>query len=333
MEVGFFFWPFNPDLTVRLAKAAERYGYDMIGVADTPGNAMDPWISATLVAGHTERPKVALCVTNLLSRHPAATAAAIASLDAVSRGRAVLGLGAGNSGTKNLGIGSSKAAALQDGVRFIKTLLTGQRAEYQGAPAHLPWVKRAPPVFQAGSLPRSLEAAGAAADGVFSNYGLDAGSLRASVAHIARGAAAAARSPDALEVWQIACLDCNDEREVARRKLGAILAFVSGYVIGGGDLAARGVPERLIDPLRELRRRYSTRPGDADARMVEELGLFDYLAGRLAVWGNAEDCLAQALAARAAGATRLMFTVSLAADPVRTVALFGEKVLPELRRS
>ena len=331
MEVGFFYWPFNTDLTRRLARAAEQYGYDMIGVADTPGNAMDPWISATLVAAHTTRPKVALCVTNLTSRHPAATAAAIASLDLVSGGRAVLGIGAGNSGTKNLGVGSSKAAALEDGVRFIKTLLGGQRAEYQGAPAHLPWVKRAPPVFQAGSLPRSLAAAGAAADGVFSTYGRDAESLRASVAHVSRGAVAAGRSPAQLDIWQIACLDCHDEREVARKKLGAILAFVSGYVIGGGDLAARGVPERFIEPLRELRRRYSTRPGDADARMVEQLGLFDYLAGRLAVWGNPQDCLQQALAAKAAGATRLMFTVSLAADPVRTVELFGDKVLPVLK--
>jgi alkanesulfonate monooxygenase SsuD/methylene tetrahydromethanopterin reductase-like flavin-dependent oxidoreductase (luciferase family) len=217
-------------------------------------------------------------------------------------------------------------------VTFIKMLLTGQPASYRDARAHLPWVKRAAPVFQAGSLPRSLEAAGAAADGVFVNYGLDAASLRASVAHVARGAVAAGRTADALELWQIACLDCHDDREAARKKLGAILAFVSGYVIGGGDLAARGVPERFIEPLRELRRRYSTRPGDADARMVEALGLFDYLAGRLAIWGNPADCLRQALAAKAAGAERLMFTVSLAADPVRTVELFGEHVLPKIRR-
>ena len=91
------------------------------------------------------------------------------------------------------------------------------------------------------------------------------------------------------------------------------------------------VRQELIAPLIELRRRYSTRPGDADARMVEELGLFDYLAARLAVWGNADDCLEQALAAKAAGASRLMFSVSLAADPVRTVELFGERVLPALR--
>jgi alkanesulfonate monooxygenase SsuD/methylene tetrahydromethanopterin reductase-like flavin-dependent oxidoreductase (luciferase family) len=209
--------------------------------------------------------------------------------------------------------------------------LRGERASYRDAEAHLPWVKRAPKVFQAGSLPRALAAAGRAADGVFSNYGLDADSLAASVGCVAQGALEVGRSPHELEVWQIACLDCHDQRDVARGKLGAILAFVSGYVIGGGDLAGRGVPARYIEPLRELRRRYSTRPGEADARMVDELGLFDYLAGRLAVWGDPSDCLRQASAAREAGADRLMFTVSLAADPVRCVELFGEKVLPQIR--
>lgn len=36
MEVGFFYWPFSVELTMKMAAAAERYGYDMIGVADTP---------------------------------------------------------------------------------------------------------------------------------------------------------------------------------------------------------------------------------------------------------------------------------------------------------
>ena len=331
MQVGFFYWPFNIDLTRRLAIAAERYGYDMIGVADTPGNAMDPWVTATLVAQQTQCPKISICVTNLISRHPSTTAAAIASLDLVSGGRAILGVGAGNSGTRNLGLGGSKAEQLKEGVTFIQTLLQGKPASYGGGAAHLPWVKRAPPVFQAASLPRSLEAAGEVADGVFANYGLDAASLLGSVGHVARGAERASRKGEDLDIWQIACLDCHDDRNIARNKIGAILAFVSGYVLGSGDLAARGVPERYIEPLRALRRRYSTRPGDADARMVDELGLFDYLAGRLSIWGNPDDCLRQALAAKAAGAKRLMFTVSLASDPVRTVELFGEHVLPKIR--
>jgi len=64
---------------------------------------------------------------------------------------------------------------------------------------------------------------------------------------------------------------------------------------------------------------------------VTELGLFDYLSRRLAVCGTPDECLAQMRAVQTAGARRLMFTVSLAADPVRTVQLFGEKVLQCLR--
>ena len=340
MQVGFFFWPYSLDLCERLAERADRYGYAMIGIADTPGNAMDPWVSAAMVARASQRARVAISVTNLLTRHPAVSAAAIASLDHVSDGRAVLGIGAGHSGTKNVGLPKSRADELAAGVTFIRTLLRGEPAsldtqgfDTQGlgaATAHLPWIKRAPPVFLAASHPKPLQAAGRTADGAFANFGLAAENIRASEAQIAAGAAAAGRSMDELEIWQIAALDCNEDRNAARGKVGAMLAFLAGYVIGDKNLATRGVPEPLQAPLLELRRRYSTRPGEADIKLVEELGLFDYLSRRLSICGNPQDCLGQALAAKAAGAKRLMLTVSLASDPVRTVELFGEHVLPKL---
>jgi 5,10-methylenetetrahydromethanopterin reductase len=330
MQVGFFFWPYTLELCEQLAERADRYGYAMIGIADTPGNAMDPWVSAAMVARASRRARVALCVTNLLTRHPAVSAAAIASLDQVSGGRAVLGIGAGHSGTRNVGLAKANAAQLGDGVTFIRTLLRGAPATLDGASAHLPWIKRAPPVFLAASHPKPLQAAGRTADGAFANFGLAAENIRASEAQIMAGAKAAGRSPDELEIWQIAALDCNEDRNAARGKVGAMLAFLAGYVIGDKNLETRGVPEPLRAPLLELRRRYSTRPGAADIRLVEELGLFDYLSRRLSICGNVADCLEQALAAKAAGAKRLMLTVSLASDPVRTVELFGEHVLPKL---
>jgi 5,10-methylenetetrahydromethanopterin reductase len=330
MQVGFFFWPYTLDLCEQLAERADRYGYAMIGIADTPGNAMDPWVSATLVARASQQTRVALCVTNLLTRHPAVSAAAVASLDHVSNGRAVLGIGAGHSGTRNVGLAKANAKELAEGVTFIKTLLQGKPASLGTATAHLPWVKRAPPVFLAASHPRPLQAAGRTADGAFANFGLGADNIRASEAHIREGAKAAGRSPAEIEIWQIAALDCNQDRNAARGKVGAMLAFLAGYVIGDKNLETRGVPEHLREPLLELRRRYSTRPGEADIRLVQELGLFDYLSQRLSICGNPDDCLAQARAAKAAGAERLMLTVSLASDPVRTVELFGEHVLPKL---
>jgi 5,10-methylenetetrahydromethanopterin reductase len=330
MQVGFFFWPYTLDLCQKLAERADRYGYAMIGIADTPGNAMDPWVSAAVVALASRRTRIALCVTNLLTRHPAVSAAAVASLDHVSNGRAVLGIGAGHSGTKNVGLPRSNARELADGVTFIKALLHGAPASLGTATAHLPWIKRAPPVFLAASHPRPLRAAGQTADGVFANYGLAAENIRDSESHIIEGLKRAGRAPDGIEIWQIAALDCSEDRNVARSKVGAMLAFLAGYVIGDQNLEARGVPEALREPVLELRRRYSTRPGEADIKLVQELGLFDYLSRRLSICGNPQDCLAQALVAKSAGAKRLMLTVSLASDPVRTVELFGEHVLPKL---
>jgi 5,10-methylenetetrahydromethanopterin reductase len=331
VEIGFFFWPYDAALVCAMAEAADSLGYDMVGIADTPGIAMDPWVATTILAENVRRARVAVCVTNLVTRHPAIAAASIASVDLLAPGRAVLGIGVGHSGTRNLGTASLPAAELAEGVAFIKELLRARPASYKGGTAHLPWVKRPSPVFLAASHPRSLEAAGARADGVFINYGLAADNVAESEGRVARAARAAGRDPNEVRIWQIACLDCGLDGDASRRKIGAILAFVSAYVMGGGDLARRGVPAEYRAALQELRRRYSTRPGDADAALVAELGLFDYLSRRLAVCGTPDECLAQVRAAQAAGVRRLMFSVSLAVDPVRTVRLFGEKVLPAVR--
>jgi len=246
MQVGFFFWPYTLDLCEQLAERADRYGYAMIGIADTPGNAMDPWVSAAMVARVARRARVALCVTNLITRHPAISAAAIASLDHISNGRAVLGIGAGHSGTKNVGLPKSRANELAEGVTFIKTLLQGAPATLRGASAHLPWIKRAPPVFLAASHPQPLQAAGRTADGVFANYGLAADNIRDSRAHIAAGAKAAGRAGDDIEIWQIAALDCNEDRNAARNKVGAMLAFLAGYVIGDKIWRRVACPSRCV---------------------------------------------------------------------------------------
>jgi 5,10-methylenetetrahydromethanopterin reductase len=118
MQVGFFFWPFSPELVIRMAEAAERYGYDMIGIADTPGNAMDPWVAMALASRSVQRPRIALCVGNLTTRHPATTAAAIASIDLIAPGRAVLGIGTGHSSPRNLGIPVRRSAISKKGCDF-----------------------------------------------------------------------------------------------------------------------------------------------------------------------------------------------------------------------
>ncbi len=331
MEIGFFFWPYNPDLVRRMARAADRYGFDLIGIADTPGNAMDPWVAATMVAEATQRARIAICVSNLVSRHPAVSAAAIASLDLLAPNRAILGLGTGHSGTRNIGLPRSGIAELTAGTAFIRQLLGGRPAMWRGSEANLPWVQRSSPVFIAASGQKALAAAGSTADGAFVNFGITTENLTQTEAAVISGARAAGRDPAEIEVWQIAALDCHRDGATSRQRIGAILAFMSAGYIFRGDLSARGVPAESHSAIVELKRRYSTRPGAADAALVDELGLFDYLARRFAIYGTPDECRAQMAVARAAGLRRVMFTVSLAADPVATVELFGGEVLPTLR--
>lgn len=331
MRVGFFFWPYTPEYTERMARLGEEHGFDMVGIADTPGNAMDPWVAMTLAASATTRVRLATCVTNLVTRHPSVTASAAASVDVVSGGRSVLGIGAGHSGVANVGSAPAGPSSLRDGLAFLRAALSGQPASWRGAATHLPWVRRPVPVYAAASGPQALRAAGAAADGAFVNYGLGGNEVRHARELIEAGAKEAGRTAAEVDVWSIACLDVNEHREAALEKLGNILGFVAAYILGP-DPEGRGVPAELVPAVRELRTSYTTRRREMDPALVKRLGLFDYLRARLAIAGTPDDCLEQARRAEAAGARQLMFTVSLAADPVGTVDLFGREVLPTLRR-
>jgi 5,10-methylenetetrahydromethanopterin reductase len=94
---------------------------------------MDPWVAATIVAQSVSHARIAQCITNLASRHPAASAAAIASLDLLAPGRTVLGTG--HSGTHNLGLASGRVAELAEGVPCLRALLAGQPASWPGSEA------------------------------------------------------------------------------------------------------------------------------------------------------------------------------------------------------
>ena len=308
---GFFFWPYEPALVDRMVRLGESQGWDLVGVADTPGNAMDLWVALAQAATLTGRVGLASCVTNLATRDPAITAGAAASLDRLSGGRFVLGVGAGHSGVVNVGRRPAPPAELRQGVARLRGLLEGDRRV---------------PVYVAASGPQALRAAGAAADGAFVNYGLGVAETAHARRLLAEGAAQAGRPADALPTWFIACLDVSERREAALAQLGNILGFVAAYILGPAP-AQRGVPAELVPAVAELRRQYTTRRREMDPGLVHRLGLFDYLRARLAVAGTPEDCAEQTQAAIAAGATNLMFTVSLAADPVRTVELFGRHVL------
>ena len=113
---GFFFWPYEPALVARMVRLGDEQGWDLVGIADTPGNAMDLWVALAQAALATSRVRLASCVTNLATRDPAITAGAAGSVDRLSNGRFVLGVGAGHSGVANVGHRPSPPAVVARGL-------------------------------------------------------------------------------------------------------------------------------------------------------------------------------------------------------------------------
>src|SRR3989442_694679 len=99
---------------------------------------MDVWVALTLAAARAERVGLGPWVTTLAPRHPAITAGAAASVDAVSGGRVLLGVGRGHSGVANLGAAASAGPAFREGLRFTRALLAGERASLNGGPPPQP---------------------------------------------------------------------------------------------------------------------------------------------------------------------------------------------------
>jgi F420-dependent oxidoreductase-like protein len=94
MKLGLIFgyWQASPNQqAVELAQAAERLGYDSVWTAESWGNCAFTYL--TWLAAHTETIKLGTGVVQLSARTPTATAMAAMTLDHLSNGRVILGLG------------------------------------------------------------------------------------------------------------------------------------------------------------------------------------------------------------------------------------------------
>src|SRR4051794_41418416 len=89
--------------TAELARRAESWGFDGLLVADSQNLNADVWIELALAAAATERLQLGPGVTNPVTRHPSMTASAAATLQAESDGRAVRGIGRGDTAVTEIG--------------------------------------------------------------------------------------------------------------------------------------------------------------------------------------------------------------------------------------
>lgn len=108
-----------PRSTVRQARQAEDEGWTGLGLVDSQNLAGDPFVELALAADATSTLQLATAVTNPVTRHPAVMATAIATVQGESGGRAVLGIGRGDSALAHLGLSPAPVAVFE---RFLERL-------------------------------------------------------------------------------------------------------------------------------------------------------------------------------------------------------------------
>jgi alkanesulfonate monooxygenase SsuD/methylene tetrahydromethanopterin reductase-like flavin-dependent oxidoreductase (luciferase family) len=246
------------------ALEAEQLGFDFVSANDHPMGGSpthELWTLLAWVAARTSRIKVASRVLGMPYRNPAVVAKMAASLQTLSGGRLILGVGGGSSdeGIAAVGAGQLTARAktdgLEDGLWIIRGLWTEPRFSYEGAVHSVrdatiePRPAEPIPIWTGAYGPRGLALTGEIADGWIPSLDLvPPERARQTRERILEAAARAGRSPEAiaciynLEV-RIGSKDPDDSvvsgepSEIFERLLGFVELGFSGmnFIVGGPD--------------------------------------------------------------------------------------------------
>jgi len=129
MKFSCMIWPHSGNTlepVIRLAQLAEECGFETAYLGDSQMIWHDVWVALGACAAATSRIRLGPGVSNPVTRHPAVTANAINSLNILSEGRAVLGIGAGDSSVRTAGLSPAKLNLVRERIEFIRALLDGE---------------------------------------------------------------------------------------------------------------------------------------------------------------------------------------------------------------
>src|SRR5438128_6895894 len=136
------------DRVVENAKAAERAGFDLVtvmdhlyqirGIGPETEPMMEAYTTLSALATQTSRVKLGTLVTGVTYRNPALLAKLVTNLDVISRGRAILGIGAAWNEDEHRGYGfdfppiGQRMDRLDEALRICKLMFTQERPSFKG---------------------------------------------------------------------------------------------------------------------------------------------------------------------------------------------------------
>jgi 5,10-methylenetetrahydromethanopterin reductase len=313
MRFGCSFWlDRDPRQAARLARAAEDAGFQDVWFPDHYF-IREVYAALALAATATRRIRLGTGVTSPHLRHPVLLASAVATIDEVSDGRALLGLGVGgHEFPTQLNVSLARPLAVcREATDIVRRLLAGETVtadgtifSVRGARLHFTPSRRVP-IYLAARGPQMLALAGEVADGVIT-HGTHASYLALARDRVAAGLAKGARPTNALDLALMAEVVVTDDPVRARDKMRARCV-----VIAGGEYAPELVGRYGLTPADVEPVRHAMRAGDfaAAARAVN-----DRVVDAFCVVGSADHCRDTLRGMAKAGVTHVICWFGAGAD-------------------
>ena len=170
------------------AKKLENLGWDYGFIPSSPLLVEDPYVLLATALEATSCIKLGPLIENPIMRHPAVIAGSIATVDRLAPGRAILGMGVGDTAVRLMGKKPASVQELKNSIETIQGLLNNRPVDVDAPqPAKLRHASPVP-VWIAAQGPKTLRMAGQVCDGVFIRVGTHEENLRIAVEAVHEGA-------------------------------------------------------------------------------------------------------------------------------------------------
>jgi len=335
------------------AQRIESEGWDGQMFMDSQSLSADPFVRMGVWAAATQRLKLSTGVTNPATRHPAVLAACAASVQSISNGRAVLGIGRGDSALAYLGYAPMRLKAFEKALRDIQALLSGGEVAFGDfeAPSDAPSVETMSlggkpaatslkwlppglpkvPLDVAATGPKVIEMSAPIAERLTFSVGAIPERIRWAI-DLARGARRKQGLPeDGVSYGAQIILVCHPDLNAIRDTATRFVAPLARFQVIQGD-AAGPLTESDRQNFALIRRGYDmNKHGDHHDKVLDTPLTWDFVE-RFAVVGSPERCVERLLELSKLGIGRFVVVgpgFYPEADPGR--CLFTTEVIPALR--
>ena len=302
-----------------MAKLAEDSGFSNVWITDHYNNR-DVWTTLAALSMMTNKISLGTGVTNPYTRNAAIIASSIASINELSGGRAILGIGPGDKATfDKMGIDWDKPLTkVRESVQAIRAFLAREQVNQAGFKgAQMSFAAGKIPIYIGAQGPKMLELAGAIADGVLINASHPE-DFKFAVPVIRQGAEKAGRKQESVQISAYASFSADKDPAKAVAASKIVVAFI---VAGSPEnvLERHGIGMDQAKAISEAIARYDFKAAmDAvTAKMTEAFS----------VSGAPADCRTRVDELLGTGVTQIVVGSPIGPNKENAIKLIGKQII------